>query len=213
MSIDAEVEVLIVGAGPHGLSVALHLVEADPSVRDRLAVVDPDGWLGRWDRQFAQLDIAHLRSPAVHHPGPDASAFARWCADTGVGLERPYGIPDTDAFRAHCAHLVVEAGLEEAVTPTSVHRLGVTGETATALLTDGTTSLARHVVLAVNPARRRRPSWVFDVLPVPMPALDHAGDVDLWEVTLDAEHVVVVGGGLTAGHLAVGAARRGAHVS
>ncbi|MBL8775184.1 MAG: SidA/IucD/PvdA family monooxygenase [Acidimicrobiales bacterium] len=213
MSIDAEVELLIVGAGPHGLSSALHLVEADPSLRHQMAVVDPDGWLGRWDRQFAQLDIAHLRSPAVHHPGPDASTFSRWCAEEGVSLERPYGIPDATAFRAHCAHLISDAGLEEAVTPTSVHRIGVTEGDVTALLTDGTTIRARHVVLAVNPARRRLPNWVFDVLPVPGSALDHAGDVDLRDVSLDAEHVVVVGGGLTAGHLAVGAARRGAHVT
>lgn len=83
----------------------------------------------------------------------------------------------------------------------------------TALLGDGTTVRCRHIVLATNPARRRIPAWVCDALPLPPRALAHAGDVDLRGLALDGEHVVVVGGGLTAGHLVVGAVARGARVT
>lgn len=213
MSVDADVDVLIAGAGPHGLAIALHLIEADDRWRDSMAVVDPRGWLGTWDEQFARLDIAHLRSPAVHHPGPDAGDLGRWTSGAGHPSERPYGLPSTEAFRAYCAHLVRQAGLDEAVTPTRLHRLGVGSGEVTALLGDGTTVRCRHVVLATNPARRRIPTWAFDALPLPPRALAHAGDVDLRGLALDGEHVVVVGGGLTAGHLVVGAVARGARVT
>lgn len=213
MSIDADVEVLIAGAGPHGLAVALHLIDADERWRASIAVVDPRGWLGAWDEQFARLDIAHLRSPAVHHPGPDASDLTRWTTSAGHRSERPYGLPSTDAFRAYVDHLVDEAGLDEAVTPTRLHRLGVRDDEVTALLGDGTTVRCRHVVLATNPARRRIPSWAFDALPVAPDTLTHAGDVDLRGLDLTGEHVVVIGGGLTAGHLVVGAVARGARVT
>ena len=60
--------IVIAGAGPHGLATAVHLLTAAPSLRSRLMVVDPAGeWLGDWRDQFARLEIANLRSPAVHH--------------------------------------------------------------------------------------------------------------------------------------------------
>ena len=62
------VRVVVVGAGPHGLAAALHLVAADPGIRDEVVVVDPvGGWLRAWDERFARLEIEHLSSPGVHH--------------------------------------------------------------------------------------------------------------------------------------------------
>lgn len=213
---EVDARVAVVGAGPQGLAAALHLVDRDPGLRRDLVVVDPQGgWLRAWDDRFARLDIGHLRSPGVHHPGCDPYQLGEWCRRRGLTSPLPsaYELPSTAAFRGFCRHLVARARLGEHVVPARVHRIEP-GRHATRLaLADGTTLVAAHVVLATDPARRCVPAWVADVPPVPVEALAHAGDVDLRGLDLSGQHVAVVGGGLTAGHLAAGAVDRGARVT
>ena len=209
---DLDVGVLVVGAGPQGLAAVLHLLERAPRLADDLLVADPAGWMGRWNDRFARFDIAHLRSPGVHHPGCDPHELTDWCRRRGHPSDLPYSIPTTTGFRAYCEHLVATAGLTEAVTPVGVQALAAGAARSVARLDDGTTVSARHVVLAVDPARRQLPTWVPDTAGVAPERLAHAEEVDLRGLRLDGEVVVVVGGGLTAGHLAVGAAARGATV-
>jgi hypothetical protein len=67
-----DVDTLVVGAGPHALTVCAYLRGlAGVPPRD-LAVVDSSGaWLARWNRRLASLRLSHLRSPCVHHPDPN----------------------------------------------------------------------------------------------------------------------------------------------
>jgi hypothetical protein len=64
------VRVAFVGAGPHALTVATHLLALDPQLaHGELLVVDPSGgWLAAWRRRVTAFEIPHLRSPVVHHP-------------------------------------------------------------------------------------------------------------------------------------------------
>ncbi|MEM9609104.1 MAG: FAD/NAD(P)-binding protein, partial [Actinomycetota bacterium] len=102
-----EVDVCVLGAGPHGLATALHLMAADPGLGERMAVIDPSGsWLATWREQFARLEIDNLRSPIVHHPAPEVSALARHVAARDLprsGL--PYELPTTAAFDDFCDQL------------------------------------------------------------------------------------------------------------
>jgi NADPH-dependent 2,4-dienoyl-CoA reductase/sulfur reductase-like enzyme len=215
-SADVEARVAVVGAGPQGLAAALHLVDRDPGLLRDLVVIDAaGGWLRAWDDRFARLDIGHLRSPGVHHPGCDAYELGDWCRrrDLASPVPSPYELPSTAAFRRFCDHLVARAGLDEHVVPTRVRRIEPGRRTTRLALADGTAVVAAHVVLATDPAWRRLPAWVADLPPVPVDALSHADDVDLRGLDLAGQHVAIVGGGLTAGHLAAGAAERGATVT
>ena len=215
-SAEVEARVAVVGAGPQGLAAALHLVDRDPGLLHDLVVVDAaGGWLRAWHDRFARLDIAHLRSPGVHHPGCDAYELGDWCRRQGLAspVPSPYELPSTAAFRGFCDHLVARAGLGEHVVPTRVRRIEPGRRVTRLALADGTTVVAAHVVLATDPAWRCLPAWVADLPPVPVDALAHADDVDLRGLDLDGQHVAIVGGGLTAGHLAAGAAERGATVT
>jgi cation diffusion facilitator CzcD-associated flavoprotein CzcO len=207
-------EVVVIGAGPHGLAATLHLLQADPALRGHLVVADPAGdWMAGWRSAFARLDIGTLRSPGVHHPAPDPSALETFTHHHGLARSGlPYGIPVAATFDAFCRHLVTSAGLDGAVRRARVARIEPAERQLLVRFGDGGGVHARRVVVAADPHRRVLPDWLPRVLPLPPDRLAHAADVDLRDRSFAGETVVVVGGGLTAAHLAVGAAARGARV-
>lgn len=202
---------LIVGAGPHGLTLALRAVEAGFEPGVDLEIIDPSGeWCAGWRERFAAHEIEALRSPGVHHPGADSGGLYAFADELGLRSDAAYGQPRTEAFNGYCAHLAREAGLNGRVTPTRAHLLAAGPRSVTVLCDDDVVFEADRAVLATNPGRRRIPGWVRDLLPLPSTVLAHAGDVDLRPLDLTGQVVTIVGGGLSAAQLAVGARTRGA---
>lgn len=207
--------VCVLGAGPHGLAAVLHLKRADPELAGEAVVIDPSGrWMSAWDNQFARLGIDILRSPSVHHPAPEADALSYFVAQHGLlrsGL--PYDQPTTAAFGAFTRHLVEEAGLAE---PLPVRPNRVTAEIdggSVRVETSGSPIVADRIIVATNPHRRSIPPWVWLLCGRGRAELAHADDVDLGLLPdLVGQRITVVGGGLTAAHLATGAVNRGASV-
>jgi cation diffusion facilitator CzcD-associated flavoprotein CzcO len=55
------IDLAIVGAGPHALTLVTHLLQKKKSMRGRFLVFDPSGtWMSRWNHQFAALEIPHF---------------------------------------------------------------------------------------------------------------------------------------------------------
>jgi cation diffusion facilitator CzcD-associated flavoprotein CzcO len=201
--------VLLVGGGPAALAQALALRCHD--LADDLTVLDPSGrWFAAWDDRFRRQDIPHLRSPAVHHPHPDPFALLGAGGTEGLVPSGGTKLPATARFASFVERLVDEAELRPVVRPVAATSLHLEDGRAIVEASDGTVCRPGRVVLATN----RR----FPVVPGGLRGLD--GDPRL----IAAEHadvartpsggrVVVVGGGLSAAHLAIGAARRGAHVT
>ena len=170
--------------------------------------------MSAWDNQFARLGIDILRSPSVHHPAPEADALSYFVAQHGLlrsGL--PYDQPTTAAFGAFTRHLVEEAGLAE---PLPVRPNRVTAEIdggSVRVETSGSPIVADRIIVATNPHRRSIPPWVWLLCGRGRAELAHADDVDLGLLPdLVGQRITVVGGGLTAAHLATGAVNRGASV-
>ena len=210
------VDVCVVGAGPHGLAVVTHLVAAQPSLRDRIAVLDPSGsWLTTWRSQFERLEIGVLRSPVVHHTEVDPGALAQYTVDERLPRSHlPYDPPLTEVFDRFSKKAISDRGLDDLPSATRVRAIdaGDGTTTPTRLVTDQGDLFARYVVWAGNTCRPVVP----DAFPTagPGPVATHSSRIDLRGVgSLDGEHVLVVGGGLTAGHLVLGACSRGATVT
>lgn len=192
--------VVIVGAGPQGLTAAVYLVQAglDP---DDLTVVDPSGrWLDSWNRWFAHLGIDHLRSPAVHHPHPSPYALLDFARERQRSNEfaHTYSLPSTELFADFCAWVVADSGLDRAVIAGRVCDVDRTGVVR---LADGRELHADHVVWATNPS-----------IPTPLPT--GCQPAVRWDAArpVNVGKVAVVGGGLTAAHLVERAIESGAHV-
>lgn len=191
--------------------MAAHLYEADPGLR--VVVLDhSDEWMLNWMEHFRRAEIKHLRSPMVHHPWADPYALKRFVDVHGLARSGlPYDVPMADVFIRFCRALVEHAQLEppRAVTPQSIRSDGrsIDIETAQGSIT------ARHLVVATNPHQRVIPRWVDPLLGRQVGLVAYGLDVDLGALgDLSGRQIAIIGGGLTAAHLAVGAARRGAMV-
>jgi hypothetical protein len=212
------IDLAIVGAGPHALTLATHLLQKKKSMRGRFLAFDPSGtWMNRWHNQFAAFEIPHLRSPAVHQPDPDPHALRTFAASRPNDLFAPYDLPGTQLFRDFCQETIRRWQLADCVYPAQVVRVEPCrdrGRSRFCLhLSNGQTILARRVVIANGGAVPNLPEWVGQIsTSYPQDRLLHSHQVDLRGLKLQGERVLIVGGGLTSGHLALGAVKRGAQV-
>lgn len=213
-----QTDIAIIGAGPQALTLVTHVLQKKEKLRDRLQVFDPSGtWLTQWRQQFAAQEIAELRSPAVHHPDPNPHALRTFAEGRYEELHPPYDRPGTRLFQEFCDTVVQRWQLQDQVVPATVTRLEPWQQRPARFrltLSTGDTVLARRVVLATGGGVPCLPDWVQQITASHPPArLCHASQIRLPALSsLAGETVLIVGSGLTSGHLAIGAVKRGAKV-
>ncbi|MDG1088330.1 FAD/NAD(P)-binding protein [Ilumatobacter sp.] len=206
-----DTDVCIFGAGPHGLAAAVHLRQADPDLN--ITVLDPSGeWLSGWNAQFARAEIEMLRSPVVHHPAPDPYALYDYINKHDLPRSGfAYDLPTRAAFSEFCQSLITDAALDAplASAPASI----LSRDNALTIEARDMTISARHLVVATNPHWRKIPDWVWPLAGQHPDLVRHGSDIDLSAMaTLTGQRIAIIGGGLSAAHLAIGAALRGASV-
>ncbi|MEM6256333.1 MAG: FAD/NAD(P)-binding protein [Cyanobacteria bacterium P01_D01_bin.156] len=209
-------DIAIVGAGPQALTLVTHLLRKKQTMRNRFVVLDPSGqWLQQWKHQFAAYEIPHLRSPAVHHPDPNPHALRSFVESRFDELFPPYDLPGTQLFQDFCQEVIRRWQLQDRVIPNQVKNLEpiCQGKQFRLTMADGQVLTARHVVLAIGGGIPHVPDWT-QALPnsYPPERLCHSHQVDLRGLQLRGEQILIVGSGLTSGHLALGAIARGAQV-
>jgi hypothetical protein len=199
--------IAFIGSGPHNLAALAFLLKADPQLRSEVAVFDPSGaWLSRWNLQMEGQEIVHLRSSSVHHPDPDPLALRRFARGRFDEFYPPYYLPGTSLFREFCEDLIARYELGSVVTPLKVEALEPRAGGFQLTLSDGSSVHARALVAALGGGERVWPAWA----PEPQaPSLVHSEEADLASLEGRSGRLLVIGGGLTAGHLALGALKRG----
>jgi cation diffusion facilitator CzcD-associated flavoprotein CzcO len=210
------VDIALIGAGPHALTLSAYLQQKAAKKRRNFLVFDPKGsWLQQWRHQFAALEIPHLRSPAVHHPDPNPFALRKFAEDYPDPFFPPYDLPKTPVFNEFCATVVERWQLRDRVYGAAVTQiLPLAPRRFQLILETGQIITARRVVLATGAARKAIPPWVTQITTAyPPEALSHAHSLDLRGQQLRGDRILIIGGGLTSGHLAVGAMARQARVT
>ena len=214
----SQTDIAIIGAGPQALTLVTHVLQKKASFRDRIQVFDPSGtWMTQWKQQFAAQEIGELRSPAVHHPDPQPHALRTFATGRAHEFHPPYDRPGARLFQEFCDTVVQNGQLQDYVIPAKITRLEHVQRKPSKFrltLSTGDTVLARRVILATGGGQPYMPQWVQQVNSAyPSERLCHANQVRLPSFrSLAGETVLIVGGGLTSGHLAVGAVARGAKV-
>lgn len=215
-SLPKNLDLAIVGAGPQALTLVTHLFQKRAKLRHRLRVFDASGtWLRRWQWQMQAQEIEHLRSPAVHHPHPNPYALRGFAENRPQELFPPYDLPGTDLFNDFCGEVIQRWNLAPCVYPGQVCRIIPVQSRRPRfqlVLQDGQSCLARRVVLATGGGVPSFPDWVQSLQGnYPPDRLVHGTGVDLSQANVQpGERILIVGGGLSSGHLALGVARRGA---
>ncbi|MDG2990686.1 lysine N(6)-hydroxylase/L-ornithine N(5)-oxygenase family protein [Candidatus Synechococcus calcipolaris G9] len=217
-ALPVSVDLAIVGAGPQSLTLVTHLLQKKRSMESRFVVLDPAGnWLRQWQEQFAAYGIPHLRSPAVHHPDPNPHALRAFAASRSQELFPPYDLPGTQLFEDFCQDVIERWNLQRRVIPALVQHIELFDQKGRQRfrlgLADGRELTARRVVLAIAGGDPHLPPWARSLpLTYPPDRLRHSHQVDLRGSRFTGERVLIVGSGLTSGHLALGAIAQGAEV-
>ena len=202
-------ESCIVGAGPHGLAAALHLKQVDP-VADVTVIDHSDEWLASWNQQFERAEINTLRSPIVHHPSPNPYALTDFVTRNDLSRSGlPYDPPTTEAFSDFCTEIIAEADLAPPLPaiPESLR----SDHKSVELRTSVGIIRAENLIIAANPHQRVIPQWTWNLIGHQAGLLEHALDVNLPGMPeLSGQRIAIIGGGLTAAHLARNAALKGA---
>jgi cation diffusion facilitator CzcD-associated flavoprotein CzcO len=203
---------VIVGAGPQALTLLTHILQKKEKWRDRVMVIDPSGeWMEQWRYQFAAQAIPHLRSPSVHHCDPNPYSLRKFAEKRPQELYAPYDLPGTELFNDFCQEVIKKWQLEKQVFPDQVTQITPLTTGFQLQLESGENIKTRKVVLATGGGKVNFPEWVRKInSDYPPHTLLHSQQIDLRKMVLTGQRILIVGGGLTSGHLALGAIAKNA---
>jgi hypothetical protein len=202
-------EWLVIGAGPHGVHMALRLLGEGLVSTSELALLDPNPEpICLWRQRTRSVGMRFMRSPNVHHLGLspfDLERFAR--SGRGRALARfdiPYRRPALALFNAHVEHLMRETNLASCLRQGQATAIVEDADGFRVTTTNGDL-VARRVVFAVGGTAPHWPRFareaqqhgasirhVFDAAPAD-------------EITREGV-MVVVGGGISAAQVVLAAA-------
>ncbi len=194
---------LIIGGGVHGVHIATRLIAEAGVPADRLRILDPNPrLLQRWRDCTGITGMTHLRSPSVHHLALDPFSLQRFAGKRkrrAAGLfAAPFERPSLNLFNAHCEQVAEDHGLSdlhirERAATCSVDRDGVEIR-----LHDDRVIRAGNIVLAIGASDQpARPDWA----PANHPRVRHVFEPGFDGWPAERENVLVVGGGISAGHV------------
>lgn len=211
-SLTAAGRLVVVGAGPQALAVLAALAAHPGQWPASVTVVDPaPGWCTAWDEKLRRLQVDRLRSPQVHHPGARPMELRDLVEDAPAGeqlalrREEDQRVPTPRGMRRLIELVAARLGPLERINAAAV--AVELGDQPGVRLEDGRLLAADRIVLAHNPSAPRLPDWALPL--VAAGRAQHASTVDLNRESLAGRHVTIVGGGLTAGSLALAVARGG----
>lgn len=197
---------LIIGGGIHGVHIAARLLGEARVAPDALRIIDPaNRLLMRWRSCTKITGMTHLRSPVVHHLDLNPWSLKRFASDYRSASTRtfapPYDRPALDLFDAHCDRVVEIFGVAERHIQDRVVGMHIGCEGVSVRLSGGDELKAGNIVLAIGASEQpRRPAWA----PTESERVQHVFEegFDAWPCEA-RERVAVVGGGISAGQVAL----------
>ncbi|MEL7235105.1 MAG: FAD/NAD(P)-binding protein, partial [Chloroflexota bacterium] len=196
---------LIIGGGMLGTTISNYLVNAYGVPASQVRVLDPhDEPLAQWNRYTGNTGMRYMRSAQIHHVDVEPFSLrdymnARPSPDNYI---RPYRRPAYDLFQTHTALTIEQGNLADLRLKGTAEFIMSTKGGMRVETSDGDIR-ARRVVLAIGRTALNVPQWAQPLRENGAP-VHHIFD---WNFDLHAlppdEHTVVIGGGITAGQVAL----------
>ncbi len=205
---------LIIGGGIHGVHIATRLLGEGDVAPEGLRILDPgDHLLSRWRNATAATGMTHLRSPSVHNLDIDHGALQRFAGkrkDRRPGsFAAPFERPSLKLFNAHCEQVEKTFGLEERHIRGRAVKCSIDCDAVRVGLECGRELEAKNLVLALGASEQ--PNWP-DWAPRDDQRVRHIFEPDREHWPAEPETIVVVGGGISAGHATLRLMKDGHHV-
>ncbi|MEA3320750.1 MAG: FAD/NAD(P)-binding protein [Bacillota bacterium] len=201
---------IIIGGGIQGLTVATFLLRKNKTTINQLRIIDPNPKpLENWKRCTSTISMPYLRSPSVHHL--DTEPFSLQTFSKKEHKYQPntdfygrYKRPSLHMFNDHCDHLIDELEIMKAYVTSKVGNIEKSDGYWIVHLQNGEKLKSEKVVIAIGiSAQLHLPEWAKTLKVVKPNALYHVFDEELPRFEKLNAPFVVVGGGITATHLAI----------
>ena len=125
----------------------------------------------------------------------------------------PEDLPGSRLFEEFCGDTIKRWQLGDRVIKAKVTRIQPKSGRFRLWFEDGKSAIARRVIVAAGSGKPHLPAWANQIQTQhPAERIRHSHQVDLRNLQLQGEQILIVGGGLTSGHLAVAAIARGTQV-
>lgn len=200
-------EYVIVGGGVHGTHVAHRLVSETDLSPDSISIIEPRGeLLASFREKTRACGMEALRSPFVHHLGVEPFSL-RDFAETQDREDELRSTPDhprrptLDLFFDHTRSVIEESEISRSVLKASATDITRSDECLRVHTDEGPVSTERCVLAIGCGGMFCRPDWARELA-------EDAPVSHIWEDPLSPTEntapgrVCVIGGGITAGHLA-----------
>ncbi|MEM9073456.1 MAG: FAD/NAD(P)-binding protein, partial [Myxococcota bacterium] len=202
-----------IGGGVHGVHLAARLIGEGGVPRAALRILDPGRQLlSRWHSFTRITGMRHMRSSSVHHLDLEPFSLRRF-AEEGP-YPPPYYAPPFDRpalalFNAHSELVLRRFGLADLHIRDRAIRCEVESTGVRVRLAGGGTLRTDRLVLAIGASEQPHlPSWAL----VDDPRVQHIFTTEPARWPSSPETVVVVGGGISAGQVALRLLREGHRV-
>ncbi|MFD1064841.1 FAD/NAD(P)-binding protein [Oceanobacillus locisalsi] len=193
---------IVIGGGIQGSCVASRLLEAEKVEKEDLLIIDPHSQpLERWRTITNKIEMKHLRSPFVHHLDADPYSLKKYSSayNYASGFKGQYQRPRLDMFNQHSLDLLEKTGVMTCWLRGEVSGLSRKASGWQVYMADGRYFVSEHVVLAMGVNHiSHYPSWAEKYKGSAL--VRHVFEMD--DRLPETGDVIVVGGGMTAAHLA-----------
>jgi thioredoxin reductase len=201
---------IIIGGGIQGTTVAAFLLKKEKAVIDDLRIIDPNPRpLDNWKRCTSVISMPYLRSPSVHHLDTDPFSLQSFSKkehkyEPNTDFYGRYKRPSLTMFNDHCEHLFDDLKIEKAYIPSKVNRITKKENYWAVHLQDGEMLHTEKIVIAIGISNQLYlPDWAKQLKEKQDSSLYHIFDKKLPGLENMAAPFVIVGGGITATHLAI----------
>ncbi|MFE4814091.1 FAD/NAD(P)-binding protein [Peribacillus simplex] len=200
---------IIVGGGIQGTTLATFLLKTGKVNINELAIIDKNARpLEKWKKRADIISMPYLRSPVVHHidvkPDSLKSYVKRNKNDWPTALYGYYKRPSLDAFNEHCNQLMEEVAIKKAWIQGEALTLEKTDDRWSVSLTNGQKVYGKNLVLALGIGEQLMwPEWARDLKKKNPDKVLHIFDDKVLDFTSIMAPIAIIGGGITAAHLAV----------
>lgn len=208
-------EWVICGGGIHGVHLATRLIVEAGINREQIKILDPsETLLCQWRNRSQATGMSHLRSPSVHHLDLEPFSLQQFAHKMRRKIYRPfvapYQRPALSLFDAHCDKLIQQYDLQALHIQEKAESMILQSNRILIKTDRGQEILADRLILALGSGEK--PAWP-EACPQKHARIQHIFSAQFtWPSLQPEDPVLVVGGGITAGQVALKLVRQGQKV-